>query len=292
MNHCFRLLHSRHAFLLVAFSALLITGCGGSSSGGGYGGGDDDDDSGDMEPTLASIQEHVFTPICTECHTGSSAPEGLRLEEGQSHGHLVEIASNQQPELFRVDPGNPDDSYIIRKLEGEPDISGDRMPQNGPPYLDQSDIDVIRQWISEGASDDGGDGDGYPNSATVAGGWPVDGSSLTRPPGSIIVIFDQELDTTLLHEGSVSLSRFDDGDANDPGMRPVSELDIRVSNLAPTTVVITAPDTAWAPGHYEVRVRGTGATPLATRGGQLIDGDGDGRPGGDYVRYFEVQALK
>jgi len=28
---------------------------------------------------------------------------------------------------------------------------GGRMPANGPPYLQQATVDVIRQWIQDGA---------------------------------------------------------------------------------------------------------------------------------------------
>jgi hypothetical protein len=55
-----------------------------------------------------------------------------------------------RPALQRVAAGNPDDSYLIRKLEGGPDIGGSRMPQGGP-FLDQAIIDQIRQWITDGA---------------------------------------------------------------------------------------------------------------------------------------------
>ncbi len=59
------------------------------------------------------------------------------------------------PALFRVEPGNPDDSYLIRKLEGGPDIVGFQMPPTelGEAHLPQEEIDVIRQWITEGAQD-------------------------------------------------------------------------------------------------------------------------------------------
>jgi hypothetical protein len=49
-----------------------------------------------------------------------------------------------------VEPGNPDDSYLIRKLEGGPNISGGQMPLGGPA-LDQATINQIRDWITAGA---------------------------------------------------------------------------------------------------------------------------------------------
>lgn len=59
------------------------------------------------------------------------------------------IASTQVVSLLRVNPMDPDASYVIQKLEGTATV-GARMPANGP-YLQQSTIDVIRLWIQNGA---------------------------------------------------------------------------------------------------------------------------------------------
>jgi hypothetical protein len=66
-----------------------------------------------------------------------------------SFAALVNVAS-LQVNLDRVEPGDPDNSYLIRKLEGAAGIVGTRMPQGGP-FLDQATVDMIRQWISDGA---------------------------------------------------------------------------------------------------------------------------------------------
>jgi len=104
-----------------------------------------------LQPTLASIQDNVFTVTCavSGCHGGAGAQQGLRLDPGFSAGNLINVASPRDPNLIRVIPGNPDASFIIQKLEGTQTL-GDRMPDGGP-YLPQSTIDVIRQWIQDGA---------------------------------------------------------------------------------------------------------------------------------------------
>jgi hypothetical protein len=104
--------------------------------------------------TLTSIQDNVFTPRCAVCHTGNgpNLPEALNLTSASaSHTALVGVASRQVPSLQRVTPGNPTDSYLIRKLEGGPNIINARMPFGGP-FLDQTTIDAIRQWITSGAA--------------------------------------------------------------------------------------------------------------------------------------------
>jgi len=124
---------------------------GGSGDGGGdQGGGDQSGGSDELQPTIESIQAHIFTPRCTECHAGAAAPEGLQLTDAQtSYSMLVGVRSQEYPLLFRVQAGNADNSYIIHKLEGTQEV-GARMPRGGP-YLDQDTINVVRQWIDDGA---------------------------------------------------------------------------------------------------------------------------------------------
>jgi hypothetical protein len=105
--------------------------------------------------TLAEIQAQVFTPRCAVCHmgAGNELPFSMNLSNAQaSFDHLVDVASEQVPALLRVDPFNPDDSYLIHKLEGTQTI-GDRMPQGGP-FLDDHTIQGIRGWIADGATAD------------------------------------------------------------------------------------------------------------------------------------------
>jgi hypothetical protein len=106
-----------------------------------------------LQPTLASIQANVLTPSCAKsgCHTGMGAQAGLNLDPGSSWGALVNIVSSQDMLRTRVVPMDPDGSFLIQKLEGTPGIIGARMPADGPPYLQQSTIDVIRLWIQNGA---------------------------------------------------------------------------------------------------------------------------------------------
>jgi hypothetical protein len=66
-----------------------------------------------------------------------------------SAANLVNVTSAQAPPLQRVTPGDPNNSYLIQKLEGTASV-GARMPAFSPP-LDQATIDAIRDWISNGA---------------------------------------------------------------------------------------------------------------------------------------------
>jgi hypothetical protein len=135
-------------------SGLLLAGCAGSGEGLDENGRPvGEGSSGSLEPTIESIQDHVFTPRCATCHQGQHI-SGLELEDAQrSYDELVGVPSSEVPTLDRVEPGEPDMSYLINKLEGTPPATT-RMPLNQPP-LSQETINVIRQWIAEGAAPPG-----------------------------------------------------------------------------------------------------------------------------------------
>jgi uncharacterized protein (TIGR03118 family) len=106
--------------------------------------------------TLSELQTLVFTPKCAGCHDGSNAPGGALpgsqnlSSAASSFANLVNVASQEQPALMRVKPGDPANSYLIQKLEGAASISGSRMPFGGP-FLDQATIDKVKSWIASGA---------------------------------------------------------------------------------------------------------------------------------------------
>ena len=137
----------------LAAVALVMGGCGGGSGDGldanGRPLGEGSDPSGPMTASFNSIQSHVFTPMCTGCHAGAAAPQGLRLDATNSYALLVGMSSSEVPGLKRVAPGDAANSYLIHKLEGHQAV-GARMPFGGP-YLDTASINLIRQWIDNGA---------------------------------------------------------------------------------------------------------------------------------------------
>ena len=140
--------------LLVAILVCFGSGCAGNGQGLDENGNPIGNGNGGLpvafDPTFTNIQRNVFDAICVECHSGVEAPEGLRLTADSSYDHLVSVPSQERPELLRVNPGNPDLSYIIRKLEGGPDIAGGQMPLDRTP-LEQTTINAIRVWIAQGA---------------------------------------------------------------------------------------------------------------------------------------------
>jgi hypothetical protein len=105
-----------------------------------------------LKPTLTSIQSEVLSQKCIGCHTnvGRTPPQGLNLTEGNAYANLVGISSREKAGVMRVAPGDPENSYLIHKLEGRGGISGVRMPFNGTALTD-GQILVIKRWIELGA---------------------------------------------------------------------------------------------------------------------------------------------
>jgi len=103
-------------------------------------------------PTLTQLKTSAFS-VCGGCHTGggTSLPASMDLTPAHIYASIVNVASVEQPALKRVKPGDPDNSYVVQKLEGAATITGSRMPLGGP-FLDQATIDQVKAWITAGAA--------------------------------------------------------------------------------------------------------------------------------------------
>ena len=119
-----------------------------------YGTNNDDNDTLPVESKFSSIQSNIFNKSCaiSGCHDSGSQQAGLDLSSGKAYGNLVNVPSSQKPNILRVKPGDPANSYLVMKLEGASGISGRKMPLGGSLSTEQ--IDAIKQWISNGAKND------------------------------------------------------------------------------------------------------------------------------------------
>lgn len=103
-------------------------------------------------PTLASIQRKIFTPICSECHVPQGTGQFMPLDtEDNSYENLVVAGYSFLCTGPRVDPGNPDNSCLVLKLEGSDQAGGETMPPFPRPRLTPEQLGAIREWISQGA---------------------------------------------------------------------------------------------------------------------------------------------
>lgn len=282
---------------LCSSAACVLAACGSGSgpaaldgSGDGGGGGST------LQANFQSIQDNVFTPICTACHVGATAPQGLRLDEANSYALLVGVSSAEVPALQRVRPGDPDNSYLIQKLEGSATVGG-QMPLGMTP-LPQADIDVIRQWITDGAQP--------PMPATppsepvrVSSLSPVPDSTLSQLPGTIMAVFDRELDassvngTTFIVERSGGDGTF--GDGNEVAVSGT----VSVPAANPMTAVFDLGGVASVADTYRVRLIGTGPAVIQDLDANALDGEfagsfpsGDGTGGGNFEAVFDVAGIQ
>ena len=112
----------------------------------------------DTTSSFDTIQQTIFGVHCLNsgCHNSTDRAGNLVLEAGLSHASLLDGATFNTVAaaagLRRVDPGNPDLSFLIIKLNGPGPGEGTRMPQ-GLSALSAADVDSIRAWILAGAPD-------------------------------------------------------------------------------------------------------------------------------------------
>ena len=209
-----------------------------------------------LSADFKSIQDNVFTPICVHCHSGAAAPQGLQLDEAHSYALLVGVASAEQPGLERVNAGDPNSSYLIMKLAGAPGIVGAQMPFGGP-YLPESTINVIRQWIADGAQPAA-----VASAATaafaVSAVSPADGAHVQVGIKQLVVAFSREPDASLFNDATLRLER-----VTDEGTQAMpQQVTLGLARGNPAAVLLT-PRLSLAPGRYRLVVGQGGANSLA-----------------------------
>jgi hypothetical protein len=258
-------------------SAALAAGCAGNGDGLDQNGQPitSSGPTGPITADLQSIEDNVFTPICSKCHIGAGAPEGLQLDAAHAYNLLVGVPSVEEPNLLRVNPGNPDLSYMVHKIEGQAGIEGGQMPLGETP-LPQATIDAIRQWITNGAPN-------VPGAAAASQMFavqmtvPLDESTVQAPIGRIVVAFTREMDASLVNESTVSLERMGSEDI-DPVAAAAAGAGVKLTATGalaehnPAVLLIT-PKRPLGAGVYRVRVRGTGGGAVADLGARTLGND-------------------
>jgi len=80
------------------------------------------------------------------CHQGNYPPKGMNLERENFLDSVLNVPSQEIPSLNLVDTENPEESYLLMKIKGNPNIKGTIMPAYSPP-LSSDDIQIIQDWI-------------------------------------------------------------------------------------------------------------------------------------------------
>lgn len=129
------------------------------------------------EPVTYQHVAPIFAKRCVKCHADKGlmgpAPEDYRLTAYEATVSAVDRA--------RVIPGKPDASELIRRIRGQ---AQPRMPFDGPPYLNNEEVRLIEDWVTQGARDAAGNVASVPVGAavrlhgTLESGWQLDGLQL------------------------------------------------------------------------------------------------------------------
>jgi hypothetical protein len=242
-----------------------------------------------LSDDFASIQANVFTPICTKCHIGGGAPEGLRLDAANSYNLLVGVPSTEVPSLFRVKAGDPDSSYIIQKLEGHAAV-GAQMPFGGP-YLSTTTIGFIRQWISNGAPP--ASPASTPMSTATSAALavrtiiPGAGETLSASPPQIAVSFNREIDVTQLGLITAHLEMSGRGGETTP-----IELAAKVTAARGNgALLLFTPLTKLGSGHYQLILRSSITPAVSDLEGHMLALGTQRAPGESVLTQFDVEVL-
>ena len=97
--------------------------------------------------------EDVIARACggSACHIGQTTPAAaMDLSPGKARANLIGVPSSQVPTMLRVDPGKPESSYFMCKLDPTcAQRKGQIMPLAGA--LQGADLEIFRAWIKGGA---------------------------------------------------------------------------------------------------------------------------------------------
>jgi hypothetical protein len=147
-------------------AAFLLAGCAGS---GGEG------DHGPPKPSCTPAVDPASAPrygsniqpiydrscAVAGCHAGVAPAQGLDLSPGRSFASTVGRRSTEALGVAIVEPGDPDASYLVRKIRGDAGIAGVMMPQGcpgtplqGAQCLVPDEMDAITTWILACAPND------------------------------------------------------------------------------------------------------------------------------------------
>jgi hypothetical protein len=242
-----------------------------------------------LSADFESIQENIFTPICSVCHAGASAPEGLRLDAADSYNLLVGVPSTEVPSLDRVKPGDPTDSYIIQKLQGHAAV-GAQMPDGCPttqPCLSTATIGFIQQWITNGAPPAAAAAAAVSVPLAVTSIVPDNMESVNGPPPQVMVAFNHELDVSQLVTYSAHFEKLAPAAAPTVIDQVPARMSVSSANLRALMIWPVQPLSA---GHYRLVMDAASSSQISDIAGQQVTLGAPDERGENVISTFDVEA--
>jgi hypothetical protein len=104
-------------------------------------------------PDTATVYA-LLASECSPCHT-DRAEGGLSLTDDGTLASRLLASSFQLPAMQRVQPGEPDNSYLFLKVTGrhlDAGGLGEPMPLGTPLSAEQTEL--LRRWVESGSTDE------------------------------------------------------------------------------------------------------------------------------------------
>ncbi|MCD6119999.1 hypothetical protein J7K50_09225 [bacterium] len=215
---------------------------------------------------IPSFNDDIYSIIeasCISCH-GIGGASGLDMSNtSTAFENLVNESSAQVPEIYRIEPFEPGQSYLICKLlDGCPINTGVRMPKDADPLPESEFLDILR-WVYTGANE------GAPDPTKIYFAAPILRLVSGEDPvseipagflGEISIPFISEFTAPLTAEVS------DDSDHCDAFIDPGDFYDEEVlwimvggDSAGTYSVVLDVEDAEGKTGHLEIPVAITGS---------------------------------
>jgi hypothetical protein len=103
------------------------------------------------KPSGISVVKAILVQNCAVagCHRANMTDmpvANLNLDRGRFPASVLDVPSAQLLDYKLVDTKSSEKSYLLMKIEGDPQIQGSRMPINRTP-LNAQQIQEVKDWI-------------------------------------------------------------------------------------------------------------------------------------------------
>jgi len=187
----------------------------------------------------------------------------MRLDSVNSFNDTVGVPSREVSGLNRIEPFDPGRSYLFQKVTGTAAV-GRRMPL-GEPRLPDEDIELLRQWISDGAMP-------TPN-ASQSGASKVIGATVSEAGGAQIVRIStsNELDASSILPSSIQLVQSDDAQFDDGNDKAFYEFSVTPASGTAYTLVIRIDNSTTRSGYFKLTLGESPVTNLLDLSGRTVE---------------------
>ena len=230
------------------------------------------------QANLVWIQDNVFSAICSACHAGANPAAGQNLSTMENSVQYLIGVQSSNPEFVRVKPGEPEQSYLILKITGDP-RAGAQMPLGMSP-LPTETIEAIREWIQLGAL--------VPDVASIP--TRVNRTQVTAVTNAeheekltFTISFNREMDFATFNVSDVLVkasysetSKFIEPEQIQLGILSKSSIAVSLNAISQDTQTIT------------LSINNPAISSVTSSNGQLLDGDFDDKDGGEFVYVYQL----